>query len=101
MVINVNTLTPSGYPSPNVNIDIPDTRVSFRTAGTTAAGFPSMNTRLALAALETIKGLVRQNGLRKMLIDVHDGYLGYGPWTIEVSPRLSLANFTWSSQQHS
>ena len=86
IVIEANNLVPSIYPSPNIEIHIPDTRVAFRAVGTTAPGFSSLNTRLALAALQALKSLVSQNGLRHMLIDVHDGYLGYGPWAIVITP---------------
>lgn len=87
-------------PSPNIEIHIPDTRVTFRAVGTTALGFSSLNTRLALAALQALKSLVTKNGLRHMLIDVHDGYLGYGPWAIVVtSSPFNLANATQRSHE--
>lgn len=95
IVIEANNLVPSSSPSPNIEIHIPDTRVTFRATGTTAPGFSSLNTRLALAALQALKSLVSQNGLRHMLIDVHDGYLGYGPWAIVITPSpINVANAT-------
>jgi len=102
IVIEANNLIPTGYPSPNIEIHIPDTRVAFRTTGTTAPGFSSLNTRLALAALQALKSLASENRLRHMLIDVHDGYLGYGPWAIVItSSPFNLANATQLSHESS
>ena len=93
-VIEANQLMSGDYPSPNIAIHIPDTNVFFQTESTTAPGFEAMNTKLALAALYGLKTLAARNPPRTMKIDVHDGYLGYGPWIIETVTKPRVRNIT-------
>lgn len=90
-VININQMMSEDYSSPSIAIHIPDTNVFFQTESTTAPGFEAMTTKLAVAALYGLKTLASRNSPRTMKIDVHDGYLGYGPWIIETvtKPRVT------------
>lgn len=95
IVIGANQIVDStDHGSPNIAIHIPDTNVFFQTESTTAPGFEAMNTKLALAALHGLKTLVGRNHPRTMKIDVHDGYLGYGPWIIETVTKPLVRNIT-------
>lgn len=93
-VIEINQLVSREYVSPNIAIHIPDTNVFFQTESTTAPGFEAMNTKLAVAALYGLKTLAARNPPRTMKIDVHDGYLGYGPWIIETVTKPTVRNIT-------
>lgn len=93
-VIEINQLVSQEHVSPNIAIHIPDTNVFFQTESTTAPGFEAMNTKLAVAALYGLKTLAARNPPRTMKIDVHDGYLGYGPWIIETVTMPAVRNIT-------
>ena len=95
IVIEANQIVDgTDHGSPNIAIHIPDTNVFFQTESTTAPGFEAMNTKLALAALYGLTTLVGRTRPRTMKIDVHDGYLGYGPWIIETVTKPRVRNIT-------
>ena len=87
MVTQANTYTPAAYSSPNVDVNIPDTSVFLRSRATTAPGFPSLSTKLALSTLAALKSLVGRYGAKEVFVDVHDGYLDYGPWAVMIQGR--------------
>lgn len=94
MVTQANLRTPAGYSSPNVDLNIPDTSVFLRSRGTAAPGFESLSTKLALSTVNCLRSLVRKYGAKELVIDVHDGYLDYGPWAIMIRASRSLINKT-------
>lgn len=94
MVTQANAYTPTAYSSPNVDVNIPDTSVFFRSRATAAPGFPSLSTKLALSTLAALKSLVGRYGAKEFFVDVHDGYLDYGPWAVMIQGRGSQAKST-------
>lgn len=91
MVTQANTYTPTAYSSPNVDVNIPHTSVFLRSRATAPPGFPSLSTKLALSTLAALKSLVGRHGAKEFFVDVHDGYLGYGPWAVMLQGRESQA----------
>ena len=87
IVTQANAYTPAAYSSPNVDVNIPDTSVFLRSRATAAPGFPSLSTKLALSTLAALKSLVTRYGAREFFVDVHDGYLDYGPWAVMIQGR--------------
>ena len=87
MVTQANAHTPAAYSSPNVDVNIPDTSVFLRSRATAAPGFPSLSTGLALSTLAALKSLVGRYGAKEFFVDVHDGYLNYGPWAVMIQGR--------------
>ena len=87
MVTQANAYTPAAYSSPNVDVNIPDTSVFLRSRATAAPGFPSLSTKLALSTLAALKSLVGRYGAKQFFVDLHDGYLDYGPWAVMIQGR--------------